>query len=195
MAAFEAPHKDVSAHPGAPSDTTPVADGLDARAGRFSTTTGYVLGVLRIAMGWYFLWAFIDKTFGLGYATPAENAWIDGGSPTTGFLSGVQGPFADVFNDMAGSVFWDWLFMIGLLGIGLALMLGIGMRIAAVAGTAMLVLMFAASLPLVTNPIIDSHLTEALTIIALAMLGAGRYLGFGRAWERLPIVRNNRWLI
>lgn len=36
------------------------------------------------------LWAFLDKTFGLGYATPAANAWVDGGSPTKGFLGNVQ---------------------------------------------------------------------------------------------------------
>ena len=29
-----------------------------------------------------FLWAFLDKAFGLGYATPSGNAWINGGSPT-----------------------------------------------------------------------------------------------------------------
>ena len=193
MTAFEAPHKDRTAHGRVPTHTTSTDD--DHGTGRISTATGYVLGVLRIAMGWYFLWAFIDKTFGLGYATPSDNAWIDGGSPTTGFLGGAEGPFGDIFNDMAGSAAWDWLFMIGLLGIGLALILGIGMRIAAVSAALLLVLMFAAALPLVTNPVIDSHLTEALTIIALAMLGAGNYLGFGQAWRKLPVVRNNRWLI
>jgi len=162
--------------------------------GQISTATGYVLGLLRIVMGWYFLWAFIDKTFGLGYSTPAENAWVNGGSPTTGYLSGVEGPFAGVYNGLAGSTAIDWVFMIGLLGIGLALIMGIGMRIAAAAGALMLVMMFGASLPLITNPLIDGHLIEAITVIALAMLGAGRYLGLGNAWARMPIVQNNRWL-
>lgn len=187
MTAYDTPRSEVT--------TTAVGVDHGAPAGRFSTATGYVLGVLRIALGWYFLWAFLDKTFGLGYATPSENAWIDGGSPTTGYLSGVEGPFADTYNSMAGNTFIDWVFMLGLLGIGLALILGIGMRIAAVAATLMLVMMFGASLPLVTNPIIDSHLTEAITIIALAMLGAGQYLGLGKTWARLPFVKNNRWLI
>ena len=40
-----------------------------------------VLAVLRIMFGFYFLWAFLDKTFGLGFATPAAKAWINGGSP------------------------------------------------------------------------------------------------------------------
>ena len=40
-----------------------------------------LLGLLRILMGWLFLWTFLDKTFGLGFATTAEKAWIAGGSP------------------------------------------------------------------------------------------------------------------
>ncbi|MEU1390068.1 hypothetical protein ABZ444_29030, partial [Nonomuraea sp. NPDC005730] len=46
----------------------------------------YVWAVARIAIGWIFLWAFLDKTFGWGFATPAGKAWVAGGSPTTGFL-------------------------------------------------------------------------------------------------------------
>ena len=28
-----------------------------------------VFGILRVAMGWTFLWAFLDKAFGLGFGT------------------------------------------------------------------------------------------------------------------------------
>ncbi len=37
--------------------------------------------VLRISMGFVFVWAFLDKTFGLGYGTPSARL-INGGSPT-----------------------------------------------------------------------------------------------------------------
>ena len=30
-----------------------------------------VLALARIGMAWSFLWPFLDKTFGLGYATPS----------------------------------------------------------------------------------------------------------------------------
>lgn len=153
-----------------------------------------VLAVSRIVIGFTFLWAFLDKTFGLGYSTPSEGAWIDGGSPTTGYLSAVEGPFGSLFNDLAGQTWVDWLFMIGLLGIGVALILGIGMWIAAGSAAVLLLLMYAASLPLETNPIIDDHVTQAITVVALAMLGAGRYLGLGRAWQRLTVVREHPWL-
>lgn len=46
-------------------------------AERATRPTQVVLGVLRITIGFYFLWAFLDKTFGLGFATPAERSWID----------------------------------------------------------------------------------------------------------------------
>src|SRR5690625_6651809 len=57
-----------------------------------------LLGLVRIFIGFYFLWAFADKLLGLGFSTPKEGAWINGGSPTTGFLGGsIEGgnPFAD----------------------------------------------------------------------------------------------------
>jgi thiosulfate dehydrogenase [quinone] large subunit len=64
-------------------------------------------------MGLIFLWAFFDKLLGLGFATKAENAWINGGSPTSGFLlHGTKGPFAEFFQSLAGIPTVDWLFMV-----------------------------------------------------------------------------------
>lgn len=153
-----------------------------------------VLAVLRIMFGFYFLWAFLDKTFGLGFATPAERAWIAGGSPTKGFLSGSEGPFAGFYHALAGQGLIDVLFMIGLLGIGLALVLGIGLRVAAAAGTLMYVMMWAVVLPLTTNPLIDDHLTGAVTLILFALTAAGTTWGLGRWWARQPVVQRNPWL-
>ena len=61
------------------------------------------LAILRIAFGVTFLWAFLDKTFALGFSTGAQfaedgsragtdfmaqdAAWLNGGSPTEGFLT------------------------------------------------------------------------------------------------------------
>ena len=45
-----------------------------------------IWGILRLALGWIFLWAFLDKVFGLGFATTPEKSWINGVSPTYGFL-------------------------------------------------------------------------------------------------------------
>jgi thiosulfate dehydrogenase [quinone] large subunit len=145
--------------------------------------------VTRISIGWVFLWAFLDKTFGLGFATPAERAWLEGGSPTSGFLGGVDGTFAGFFNSMAGHAWADWLFMIGLAGIGLALVLGVATWISTVSGAALLVLMWMAELPLENNPFMDDHLVYGAVLVLLALLGAGRYYGLGAYWERLPFVK------
>lgn len=163
-----------------------------ARAGRFVAKTPYVWALARITLGFIFLWAFLDKTFGLGYSTPAARAWINGGSPTQGFLGNTEGWFAAPFQAMAGHVVTDWLFMAALLGIGLALLLGIGMRVAGASGAAMMVLMYLAAIPGVAgtpNPIVDDHVVHALVLVALAMSKAGETLGFGKAWSRLAIVQ------
>lgn len=126
-----------------------------------------VLILLRLSMGWIFLWPFLDKTFGLGFATAKEAAWVVGGSPTTGFLTyATKGPFADMFQALAGNVFVDWLFMIGLLLIGLSLILGIFMRLAIFSGSLMLILMYLAVLPPDHNPVIDDHIIYPLVLLS-----------------------------
>jgi thiosulfate dehydrogenase (quinone) large subunit len=156
----------------------------------------YVGAVLRISLGWIFLWAFLDKLFGLGFATERDASWINGGSPTEGFLSfGTSGPFADAFQGLAGHTVVDVVFMVGLAGIGLALMLGIGVRIAAVSGALMMVLMWAAALWPANNPFMDDHLVYAGLLVMLALLDSGRTLGLGRLWSGLPLVQRHRWLI
>ena len=150
----------------------------------------YALAIARIAIGWTFLWAFLDKTFGLGFATAAEDAWRNGGSPTYGFLNfATEGKiFHDQFAALSGPAA-DWLFMTGLLGIGVALLAGIGMRIAAGAGALLLTLMWAAELRLENNPFMDDHIVYAIVLVALAIFGAGRTWGLGRIWENLPAVQ------
>jgi len=138
------------------------------------------LAALRIGVGSVFLWAFLDKTFGLGYATEGKDAWLDGGSPTFGFLSfGAAGPFKDFYNSIAGDAWADWLFMLGLLGIGLGLILGVMMRVSAWSGALLLVLMWTAVLPPENNPFMDDHIVYALVLLLLAELGAGRWFGLG----------------
>lgn len=156
----------------------------------------HVMAVARIALGWVFLWAFLDKAFGLGFATARPDAWVNGGSPTFGFLNfGTEGKVLhDFFAGLSGPVA-DWTFMLALLGIGVALTLGIGMRVAAAAGAVLMTLMWAASLRLENNPVVDDHIVYAIVLVALALFGAGRTWGLGRAWEKLPLVQRNRYLI
>jgi thiosulfate dehydrogenase (quinone) large subunit len=171
----------------------PVKEAVPARS--TTVAAGRALAVLRIAAGFTFLWAFVDKVFGLGYSTKAGKGWIDGGDPTAGFLGkGATGPFADFYHSLVGDFWVTPLFMIGLAGIGLAVTLGIGMRIAAVSGTVLYLLMWSAVLPPETNPVLDDHIIGALTLIALALVAAGNVWGFGRQWSQLPIVERYPWL-
>src|SRR6476469_9867072 len=124
------------------AEQTPVVTPMSGRVARIG-----LLG-LRLAIGFEFLWAFLDKTFGLGYHTANAQAWIHGGSPTTGFLSGVNiGPLQGAFHSLAGVTAVDWLFMLGLLGVGVALTLGVALRPAAISGCTMLAMMYVASWP------------------------------------------------
>ena len=171
-----------------------------------SPAGGHVLAVLRITMGLTFLWAFLDKTFGLGYSTKSSQAWINGGSPTKGFLAHVQvGPLQGLLRDWAGQGWADWLFMIGLAGIGIALILGIGMRIATSTGVLLLAFMWFAEFPIArftsagaatssTNPFIDYHFVYAVVLVVLAVFAAGETWGFGRTWAKLDFVARNPWL-
>lgn len=159
------------------------------------------LAVLRLATGFIFLWAFLDKTFGLGFSTPVARAWINGGTPSQGFLNSpaVVGPLKPFFAAIASPAS-DVLFMVGMLAIGVAVMLGIGLRVSAVAGTVILLFMYLAEWTFganagSTNPIVDYHIIFALSLIVVAVLSAGDGWGFGTAWKRLSIVQNHPWLI
>jgi len=178
--------------------------GTEATTVTITSGGAIAIALLRLSVGFVFLWAFLDKFFGLGYSTASERAWINGGSPTKGFLSHVTvGPFQSAFNAIAGTWWADTLFMLGLLGVGLAVMLGVFLNVSAIAGSLMMVLMWAAEWPLAqftssgeltgsTNPFMDYHLIYALVLIVLAVLGAGRYFGIAPWWAR--VTGGQAWL-
>jgi len=154
-----------------------------------------IIGLIRLSMGWLFIWGFLDKTFGLGFPTTAEKAWVTGASPTYAFLKfATYGPLQGLFQQLAGSVAVDWLFMTGLLLVGLALILGIGVRIAGISGAIMVLLMWLSLLPPADNPFMNQHLIYLLVCIWLGIIPSGEYVGFGAYWGRLSLVRKYPWL-
>jgi thiosulfate dehydrogenase [quinone] large subunit len=182
-------------------------DMLQVSGSMMTSTAAKALAVLRISIGFVFLWAFLDKTFGLHYATPSAKAWINGGSPTKGFLASVEvGPFQSLFHAIAGTWWANGLFMLGLLAIGVALIAGVAMRIAAISGVVMLAMMWLAEVPFAQftsageptgspNPFADSHYIYAVVLIVLAATYAGTTWGLGSTWARLPFVNRNRWAL
>ncbi|WP_213453472.1 DoxX family membrane protein [Rhizomonospora bruguierae] len=170
-------------------------------------TAARALAVLRVATGFVFLWAFLDKTFGLGYSTPAAKAWINGGSPTKGFLASVDvGPAQSVAHAIAGTWWANTLFMVGMAAVGIALITGVGLRVAAASGALIMGMMWLTEFPLAqytsagaptgsTNPLTDYHLVYAVVVVLLAAAYAGHTWGLGRRWAQLPLVQKHRWLI
>ena len=150
----------------------------------------YILGLLRVSMGLILLWAFFDKLFGFGFATLPNKSWLAGNSPTSGFLlNATHGPFAEFFKSLAGSGWVDWIFMLGLLLIGLSLLSGIFMKLASYSGIVMFLLMWLALLPPENNPIFDEHIIYSLVLILLSSFKAGRDLGCGNVWVKTKLVR------
>lgn len=146
-------------------------------------------------MGLVFLWAFFDKLLGLGFATSPEKSWLLGGSPTYGFLKfGTQGPFKSFFESLAGGAVVDWLFMIGLLGVGGALVLGIGKKISTMSGSLLLLLIWLSSFPPENNPLIDDHIIYILVLQILLQLRSGEVYGFGLWWNETGIVKRFSFL-
>lgn len=159
------------------------------------TTKHYLRGLLRISLAWVFLWAFLDKVFGLGFTTEASKSWLAGTSPTTGFLTfGTKGPLLELFQSMAGNIFVDWLFMMGLLLIGLALLLGIGIKIAAWTGSLLMLLLYLAAMPPEHNPIVDEHIIYIFTLLLLYKTQAGYPLGLGKWWSNTRLVQKYKFL-
>ncbi|MCA9354158.1 MAG: DoxX family membrane protein [Candidatus Kaiserbacteria bacterium] len=156
-----------------------------------------IWAVLRLLFGWTFLWAFTDKVFGLGFATEPGKGWIDGGSPTYGFLQfATKGPFAEFYQSLSGSVVVEWLFMLGLLFVGVTLLLGIMVKLGALAGMALYLSFYTAGfIPPEHNPFIDEHIINAVIMLGLFVTVPSEFLGLGKSWKRQALVRRYRCLV
>lgn len=150
----------------------------------------------RISLGIIFSWAFLDKLFGLGYSTAADKSWLLGNSPTTGFLKfATAGPLSSIFQSMAGQVWVDWLFMLGLALIGFALLSGMGMKLAGYSGALLMSFMFLAAIPFYApeshNPLVDEHIVYAFILLAFTQIKVGQWYGFGKQWSQTKWVKEN----
>lgn len=172
-----------------------------------------LLGALRIAMGWLFLWSFFDSLFGLGFSTcrledgsistGCDAAMVNGGSPTWGFLN-----FATGGSRTAGLIDWlapsapdainfaDVLYMLGLLGVGLSLTFGVAVRLGGLSGAAMMVLVYlASSVWPEFNPLVDEHIIYILVfLIAAASPALFSAYSLRSRWMAIPAVENSKLL-
>jgi len=151
------------------------------------------LSILRIVLACMLIWSFFDKLLGLGLETPSGSGMIDGGSPSS-FILYFDGPVAELMHGLAGNAIIDVLLMAALILIGLALLTGIGMKIATLSGTVFFFIMYLICLFPGDNPILDYHLVYIFVLLAVYFYHAGDHLGFGKKWKELDIVKKYKIL-
>lgn len=148
------------------------AEGLDRSGSK-------ILAILRVALGWLFFYAGITKVMNQAWSAkgyllssktfPEFYAWLasDGVLPVVDFIN-------------------KW----GLTLLGVALILGICVRLASLLGALMMVMYW---FPVLTFPkvahgyIVDEHIIYALVLIYFAAVRAGRTYGLENACARLPL--------
>jgi thiosulfate dehydrogenase [quinone] large subunit len=101
----------------------------------------------------------------------------------------TTGPFASIFKDIAGNAAVDVIFMLALLMIGVALILGIGVRIAGYSGALLMVMLWSTRLPPENNPILDDHIIYMIVFLAMTVVKPGRWLGLGKWWSETNLVK------
>ena len=167
------------------------------------------VAVLRVAVGFIFLFAGLEKVIGGGgewtaagflqFGTGGTLGWPFVTEPVEGTIYNPTNAFwvALADNDFAMSVI-NLLVPWGQIGIGLGLMLGFLTRFSAAMGTLMMVLFFFAAWD-VEFGIVNQHLTYALVTFVLGYLGSGNFYGLdgvlaervGRGWFRRYFMSGN----
>ena len=145
---------------------------------------GFAL-LLRLSMGFIFLWTGFDK--------------LITDFTAKGFLvNASSGPLKDVFVRMGESQaaldVIDPLVIYGQILIGFSLMLGIFTHVGLLMGATKIFLFYLAALWPTNNPFMDDHNVNILIMTLLGALGAGRILGFDALIERWRPVRRVRKL-
>src|SRR6056297_1171499 len=144
---------------------------------------GYSLLGLRLIMGWSFFYAGITKVI--------DPNWSVRGFLLYGIPEG--NPLVSVWTMMAND--WAWLLtplnQVGLTLIGLALILGLFVRLSAFWGAVMMLFYWMASFPFENSFLIDYHMVYVFILFGLGAFGTGRILGVDQWIEKQEIVQKN----
>ncbi|MDE2702302.1 MAG: DoxX family protein [Chloroflexota bacterium] len=140
--------------------------------------------VLRLVMGWIFLWAGLEK---------AVNGFTAAGFLQNATSGPLQEQFAAWGADSAALAVIDPLVTYGQILMGLAIIFGVATRAALFCGGIMMLLFYIAQFPPEHNPFVDYYAVYVVVYLMLGALGAGRILGFGGLFENLPWIRDRVW--
>jgi uncharacterized membrane protein YphA (DoxX/SURF4 family) len=147
----------------------------------------YLFTFLRIAIGWHFLYEGVAKIFTPNWSSAS-------------YLLNSSGPLAGLFQSLASNQFLvylaDYSIIFGLIIVGFALFVGLSTKVAALAGSALLLLFYVSNPPLTVNPIgygveghyliINKNLIELLTLVVLAFIPATWHYGFENIRKHKP---------
>jgi thiosulfate dehydrogenase [quinone] large subunit len=153
---------------------------------RLSSLQTIALALLRIMIGWHFLYEGLAKLMQTNWSASA-------------FLLQARGPLAGLFHWMANSPellrYVNLANIWGLILIGLALILGCLTRTAGIAGLLLIMLYYFCNPPFVgyfyslpsegSYLIINKNLVEAAGLFVTIALSAGRYYGFDQVLHKL----------
>jgi thiosulfate dehydrogenase [quinone] large subunit len=149
--------------------------------GKLSSGPMVAITVLRIAVGWHFLYEGIAKL-----TSPSWSA--------AGYLKQARGPFAGLFKWLASEpnllANADLITMWGLTLVGLLLILGLLTRLASLGGIGFIVLFYLCNPPFVgyfysiptegSYLIVNKNLVELCALLVVLVTGSGRYAGLDR---------------
>ncbi len=156
-----------------------------------TTTRAGAIAALRITLGLGFLWAGIEKVFefagtgafnAAGFLTHATGGALPGSAATA-----IVNPTHDFWVSLgsnAGAVSAiNVLVQGGEIAIGIALILGLATRFAAIAGLVMMGLFYVAMWSFGTGPFNEVFMYGAVALV-VALVGAGEYFGLDALIEK-----------
>jgi thiosulfate dehydrogenase [quinone] large subunit len=149
--------------------------------GTFSRGPMIAITVLRVVVGWHFLYEGLAKL-----TAPSWSA--------AGYLRQARGPFADLFRSIASQPNMlanaDLITMWGLTLVGVFLILGLFTRIASLAGIAFILLFYLCNPPFIgyfysiptegSYLVINKNLVELCALAVVFFTGSGRFAGLDR---------------
>ena len=158
--------------------------------GKFNRVQMIALVVMRVLIGWHFLYEGIGKLLKPNWSA-------------AGYLMQSKGLFAPIFHWMANNEALlevvDQMNIWGLIAVGLGLILGCFTRIAAVAGIGLILLYYVCnplfvgyyySIPLEGNYlIVNKNLVELGALIVISVTLSGQYVGIDRIIHKLGLFK------
>lgn len=175
-----------------------VMAGKDISFNYSETWVGYSILGLRLVMGYILLSSGLEKLADGGWTNPGgftAEPYLVHGVDEANPLKGMYLFFADHLWLVDPLVMWTQIL------IGLALIFGIFLRLAALGGALQMIFFWMgaweggllAGLPVAHGYVIDSSFVYALVLFGLGAWGAGRILGVDAWLEETDFVRANQW--